>query len=440
MSKNKKIIYGVLLLAIVLGVFWMFGGKEEVVVENLEPVKTLSGNQVVVTGKTEAVESADLAFTEGGKIAHVYVKIGDKVNTGHLLASLDTSELAANLREVKASEERYLADLAEISRGKRVEEISVYQSKLASAESAFDDAKNQLSTDVDDAYLRANDAVNRYIKQIFDNPSSNNPIADESYDSDNDFDDEQTRLERLVNTWRKELTSTTAGVALTYLRDINNFLNFLNREINNLSVGSSVVTQDDIDNYKSWSYSAGSTINTAISNIVTTTETYNDAEAALEVAKRELDLAKAGATPEELASAKANVSEAQAKVSSIETAIRNRSIFSPINGTITYQEAKSGEVATVNEKLISVLSVGNWQIEANVPEVSVGRVTLGDSVEINLDALPEEKFSGIVTYIEPAETVIDGVVYFKITVKFSETDDRLRSGLTANLRINSSAQ
>lgn len=440
MSKNKKIISLIAVLVIVFGTLWMFGDKEEIVVDNLEPIKTLASNQVVVTGKTKATESAKLAFTESGKIAHVYVKIGDKVNAGQLLASLDTSELAANLREAKASEDRYLADLAEVTRGKRVEEISVYESKLSNTESSHIGAGKQLTASIGDAYLRANDAVNRYIKQIFDNPASNNPIAGESYNTDSDFDDEQKRLERLINTWRKEVGTMTSDKALANLREINNFLNFLNREINNLSVGGSSLTKSEIDDYKSLSYSAGETVNIAISNLVTAIEVYNDAKTNVDIAKSELDLAKAGATPEELARARADLNEARAKVSSIETAIWNRSIFSPINGTVTYQEAKLGEVAAANDHLISVLSVGDWEIEANVPEVSVGRISVGDSVEINLDALPDEKFSGIVTYVEPAETVIDGVVYFRITVKFNEIDERLRSGLTANLRINSRAQ
>ena len=114
--------------------------------------------------------------------------------------------------------------------------------------------------------------------------------------------------------------------------------------------------------------------------------------------------------------AKANLNEAEAKIYSINTKIRNRSIYSPINGTVTLQDAKLGEVAIINEALISVLSVGNWKIEAKVPEVSVGRVTVGNKVEINLDAFPDENFSGTVTYLEPAETVIDGVVYFKVTI------------------------
>ena len=37
--------------------------------------------------------------------------------------------------------------------------------------------------------------------------------------------------------------------------------------------------------------------------------------------------------------------------------------------------------------------------------------------------------------IEPAETIIQGVVYYKVTVGFDEPDERMKSGMTANVDI-----
>ena len=39
------------------------------------------------------------------------------------------------------------------------------------------------------------------------------------------------------------------------------------------------------------------------------------------------------------------------------------------------------------------------------------------------------------TYIDPAETIVDGVVNFKVTIAFDEPSGKVRSGLTANLSI-----
>jgi multidrug efflux pump subunit AcrA (membrane-fusion protein) len=80
-------------------------------------------------------------------------------------------------------------------------------------------------------------------------------------------------------------------------------------------------------------------------------------------------------------------------------------------------------------------SEGRLEIEANVPEVDIGKVAAGNIVRITIDAFPNETFTGKVRYIDPAETVVDGVTNFKIKVDFDTVDKRLKSGLTANLTI-----
>ena len=75
------------------------------------------------------------------------------------------------------------------------------------------------------------------------------------------------------------------------------------------------------------------------------------------------------------------------------------------------------------------------EIEANVPEVDISKIAIHNPVSITLDAIAAEKFSGQVIYMDPAETIIDGVVNYKIKVAFAKLDDRIKSGLTANLAI-----
>jgi HlyD family secretion protein len=44
-------------------------------------------------------------------------------------------------------------------------------------------------------------------------------------------------------------------------------------------------------------------------------------------------------------------------------------------------------------------------------------------------------FNNSIVKIDPAATVIDGVPTYKVTLKFDVKDDRVRSGMTANLDI-----
>lgn len=54
---------------------------------------------------------------------------------------------------------------------------------------------------------------------------------------------------------------------------------------------------------------------------------------------------------------------------------------------------------------------------------------------MTLDAFPGETFAGTVFYIAPSDTNTQGVVSYQIKISFDKPDPRLKSGLTANIDI-----
>jgi multidrug efflux pump subunit AcrA (membrane-fusion protein) len=78
-------------------------------------------------------------------------------------------------------------------------------------------------------------------------------------------------------------------------------------------------------------------------------------------------------------------------------------------------------------------------IEANVSEVNIGKVQVGNKVKVEFDAFPGETFEGEVAYVEPAETIVDDVVNYKVRVEVKNDNDQakkvFKSGLTSNLTI-----
>ncbi|MDQ5938876.1 MAG: HlyD family secretion protein, partial [Patescibacteria group bacterium] len=71
-----------------------------------------------------------------------------------------------------------------------------------------------------------------------------------------------------------------------------------------------------------------------------------------------------------------------------------------------------------------------------VPESDITKLKVGDTVEITLDAFGNDQiFNGTVTFIDPASTVISEVIYYKVTVGFNVKDEKIKSGMTANLTI-----
>jgi RND family efflux transporter MFP subunit len=190
-------------------------------------------------------------------------------------------------------------------------------------------------------------------------------------------------------------------------------------------------------------------------NSVTTAENQeSEAKNALASARDELALEQAGSTPEQIkgqeaqvrqaeaniSSQKASIAQAQANVQAIQARMDKMELRAPIDGIVTRQETKVGEIVTLSPTdtttVVSLIGQGHFQIEANVAEVDIAKIKIGDPSRVTLDAYGSSvEFEATVTKIDPAETVIEGVPTYKTTFEFTQDDPRIRSGMTANIDI-----
>lgn len=461
---------------------------------------------VNVVGNVKSAESVDLAFELGGKVKEVYVKVGDKVETGVKLAELNHDNFLADLQQAQsqvssayASLNQYKAALTveqaklrEMESGTRPEEISIAQTKVDNTKTALVNAQinldnetqeatvslNNLYDDVlnilNDSYTKADDAVNKQMDDLFTTAGN----VDFSFEPNN------SQLE--VNTLfaRQEAVSGLAD-----LRTEMNKTHILNSDLDRaLSVGKSEVTKvqiflnligdilkgktnltsETLSTYKANLNTARTNVNTALSNIsdqqqlitnqvvinrnsINTANTSLDsAKFSLQSAEQELSLKLAGYTKEQLDGQKAKVLQAeaniasqqafieqkQASVASAQAQINKNIIYSPINGVITKQDAKAGEITNAQTPVISVISEAEFEIETNVPEVDISKIKVGNKAFVILDAYGDDKkFEAQVTSIDPAEKVIEGVSTYKTVLQFINPGSVIRSGMTADLQI-----
>lgn len=70
---------------------------EFIVAKKGELIQTVS-----VTGRVKASRHIGYGFEKGGKVAHLYVKTGDKVKAGAILADLEHADLSAQLAQANA--------------------------------------------------------------------------------------------------------------------------------------------------------------------------------------------------------------------------------------------------------------------------------------------------------------------------------------------------
>jgi len=110
----------------------------------------------------------------------------------------------------------------------------------------------------------------------------------------------------------------------------------------------------------------------------------------------------------------------------------------PVSGTIVEVNNKVGEIlgtGVIKESFARIIA-DDYIIESNVPESDIVKLKLGQRASVSFDALPSgEEFDAELIEIDPAETIIQDVVYYGIKLKLSNVDQRLKVGMSANVDV-----
>ena len=116
-------------------------------------------------------------------------------------------------------------------------------------------------------------------------------------------------------------------------------------------------------------------------------------------------------------------------------ALKLATITSPITGTVTHIDTP---IAGVNAMLTDTITIANLDkliFVANVDETEVGQVALGMPAEVNLDAYPDQVFTGTVSKIAyAAEQTSAGATVFPVEIHLA-TATNLRIGLNGDVSI-----
>ncbi|MFA6158293.1 MAG: efflux RND transporter periplasmic adaptor subunit [Candidatus Paceibacterota bacterium] len=402
--KHKTIILSATGIAILALAFATFssgskGAGETVVVARHDLIKT-----VKISGKVVATDSASLGFEIGGTVAGVYKRVGDSVSAGDVLVTLDSAALNADVLKAKADLASAQAELVRLGGSAQLD------SKTAAAQATLAQA-------IDGAYSNADDAIRNKTDQFFTNPDTVNP---EIVNAFNDTDDLEATInyQRLIvketfDSWRAHRPD--AETARKYLATISSFLNNVSRAVNIFRADGSL-SQASIDKYKADVALARQNVNSSLSNLISAEDSLNQALSDVPVQQ-------------------AKVSAALAMVQSLQANLSRTTIVSPISGVVSVQDAKVGQAVSPNQALVSVISRG-YRIDAYVPEILIAGVSVGNAATATLDAYGSSVFFPAKMFrVDPAETIRDGVSNYKVELAFDAADERVRSGMTANVTI-----
>ncbi len=443
--KSRPILYSIVTVIVVGGLIYTFYFRNTGTKYQFITVQRGSITQeVTVTGNTTPISSVDMAFQSGGTIAAVNYDVGAHVNAGDVIVRLDTSGLEAQLAQAQADVDAQKANLALLEAGATQEDIQVSQTAVTKAQQ--DLANDYLSVSATDkqAYSEANDAVRNLIAPLFSGNELSNPtltfqVSDPQVP--NTVEPERTQVAIELNNWQEELlsinsnssTSTLDKAISTAASNLSNIQSFLIEMMT--AVNDSRGLSQSTAAYQADVAAATTEVNTAIVSVNTSMQTISSQKAVVQQQIAALNLKLSGSTPQAIQAQQAQVEQAEASVRNIQVSISNGSLVAPISGVITVQNGKIGEIASAGSVIFSIISNNNLEVDTEVPEVDIGKISVGDSVNMNLNAFPGEQFTGKVFYIDPAQTVIQGVVDYLVKVSFDKSDPRIKSGLTTNLNI-----
>jgi len=171
---------------------------------------------------------------------------------------------------------------------------------------------------------------------------------------------------------------------------------------------------------------------------------YEIALAQFNSAKENLRKIKNISRPEELKQVKANYERIKANVDLIKKNLSDCYVTSPIDGIIVKKFVEKGETVNNLSSLFKVSNLYQVEILVYVNEQDLGKVKLGQLVEITVDAFPNKIFEGKVVYISPeAEFTPKNIqtkeertkLVFAVKVKIDNTDLQLKAGIPADAKI-----
>jgi RND family efflux transporter MFP subunit len=131
----------------------------------------------------------------------------------------------------------------------------------------------------------------------------------------------------------------------------------------------------------------------------------------------------------------------QANVKETEENIRNMSLYAPFDGTVVEKQGEEGEVITPSamstaisrSAVVTLASLEKMEVETDVAENLLSRITIGQPAEISVSAVPNKHYRGKLRQIIPMGDRTRGTV--KVKVEILDPDDSLFPELVATVHF-----
>lgn len=339
-----------------------------------------------ITG--QLVTSADtmVGAQVAGRLTNVFVKDGDPVTAGQVIAVQETANAEAQYRQAMAGLSAAQSQLQQALANARLQPsrsaagVAAAESQLRSARAQLDKARAGARAEE----IRQAEAAVRGARAAADNAKR-------------ELDRARTLLaEGAVSQQRVDGAQAAYDAALSQYE----------AAVQGLAIARDAVRPEDLR-------SAEEAVRLAEENL-------RSARAA-----KELDVL----LNQQVEAARAAVRSAQAQVDLARKQIEDARIKAPFSGRISGNPAQPGTVLGPGSPVARIVGGEGIYFQGEVPEGKLGFVTVGQTLQVTIDALGGRTFSGRVAAIDPAGQELGRI--FRVRITIDQTDPAMKPGMFA---------
>lgn len=412
---------------------------------------------VSASGALAARTSEQLGFAQGGKLTSVQVKVGQKVEAGEVLATIDSRTAKATLKQAEANVDAQAAVLAGSSDSPAVQNAAA---SLARARHVVLESKQQGA-----ASTRADTkAVSRAKKQKSIDENAKDDAEDAVDKAKNACDDAKGLADQAAEAVQADPTNTAAAtIAASAATGASTACGAVGSAEAGVTAAKQRLAADE-------------------TAIVAAEQRKRVDDAALDVAEANAAQgvataqgaydAAVAARPHTLDQQQALVDVAQAQVTAAQKTVDDTTLEAPVAGTISAVNGSKGEYLSASNgtsalapgssavipgasgggaapgaagpasptrpggtQFIVLSGLDQLQVVVPFEESDAAQIKKGQSVDVQLDAVPDLQAKGTVESVAPSATPISGVVSYYATITLDTRDPRERDGQTANITV-----
>lgn len=373
----------------------------------IQPAANVLG-RVSASGKIGLLETDYIVMDVGGTVREVNAKVGDVVKAGDPLLSLETVDLQRAARKAELNVAAAKNSLAQLQQPASEMEIAAAQADLLAAQQKLEDAQKPASeTELSAARASVNSAWAKY----------NELLAPKSAA-------EITKLE--ANLRKAEIALAEKQRAYDKVKWRNDI---------GMTVEAADLQQATIDyetakaDYEVTTKAADkSELQSALSNAKNAEKQLDDllakpdkaeiasAEAQAATAQQKLDDLKKGKDALEIEAAQIKLDQALVDLEEAYTNLTKAQLTAPVGGVVLTLTPEKGQRIASGAIVATIADTTQLEVAADVAEVDIDQIDLGQQADVTVDALPGQSFRGVVERISPRSSSESGVVNYQVTI------------------------